>query len=95
MNPRAVGNILRALGFSTQRLSATRRGIFLLNSVRRQIHQLAARHELLKAQFRSSDCAQCDEQATKEGDKYNDEQLSRQLETMSEQELENPLKYSP
>jgi hypothetical protein len=95
MNPRAVGNILRALGFSTQRLSATRRGIFLLNSVRRHIHQLAARHELLKAQFRSADCAQCDEQAMKEEDKYNDEQLSRQLESMSEQELENPLKYGP
>jgi len=76
-------------------LSATRRGIFLLNSVRRQIHQLAARHELLKAHFRSEDCAQCDEQATKEEDKYNDEQLARQLESMSDLELENPLKYNP
>jgi hypothetical protein len=96
MNPRAVGNILRALGFSTQRLSATRRGIFLLNSVRRQIHQLAAQHELLNAHFRSADCAQCDQLGSKEGeDKFNDEHISRQIASMSDQELENPLKYIP
>ena len=65
MNPRAVGNILRALGFSTQRLSATRRGILLLNSIRQRIHQLASKHELLKAGFRSTECVQCDEQARK------------------------------
>ena len=61
MNPRAVGNILRALGFSTQRLTAIRRGIVLLNSVRQRIHRLASKHELLGAGSRSIDCAQCDE----------------------------------
>jgi hypothetical protein len=59
MNPRAVGNILRALGFSTQRLTAIQRGIILLNSVRLRIHQLASKYNLLEAGSRSNDCAQC------------------------------------
>jgi len=87
MNPRAVGNILRALGFSTQRLSATRRGIFLLNSIRRRIHQLASKHELLKADFRSTECVQCIEVATDEEEKFPVE-VSRQIsETMSDEEM--------
>jgi len=59
INPRAVGNILRALGFSTQRLTAIQRGIILLNSVRLRIHQLASKYNLLELGSRSNDCAQC------------------------------------
>lgn len=87
MNPRAVGNILRALGFSTQRLSATRRGIALLNSIRRRIHQLASKHELLKTDYRSTGCVQCDEVASDEEAKFPDEVSRQILETMSEEEL--------
>ena len=61
MSPRGVGNILRALGFSTHRLSATRRGIILLNSVRQRIHRLASKHNLLGERYRSINCVQCDE----------------------------------
>ena len=42
--PRAVGSVLRTLGFSTQRLGATGRGITLLNSVKQRLHDLAIRH---------------------------------------------------
>jgi hypothetical protein len=86
MNPRAVGNILRALGFSTQRLSATRRGIFLLNSIHQRIHQLASKHKLLKAGFRSTECVQCDQLAPKEEEKFSDEESRRILENMSDEE---------
>jgi hypothetical protein len=41
--PRAVGSVLRTLGFSTQRLGAAGRGITLLNSVKQRIHDLAIR----------------------------------------------------
>lgn len=41
MRLRAVGGILRLLGFSTERLGAYGRGLTLLNSVRRRIHELA------------------------------------------------------
>lgn len=90
MNPRALGNILRALGFSTQRLSATRRGIILLNSVRQRIHRLASKPELLKVRSQSMDCAQCDELQTKEEEICEEEKVVRLPNSKSDEELKDP-----
>lgn len=48
LSPRAVGSVLRTLGFSTQRLGAAGRGITLLNSVKQRVYELAIRHEILE-----------------------------------------------
>ena len=95
MNPRAVGNILRALGFSTQRLTAIQRGIILLNSVRLRIHRLALKHKLVWAHSQSIDCAQCDEVATKEEAICEEKELSERLASMSLEDLEDPFRQYP
>jgi len=95
MNPRAVGNILRALGFSTQRLTAIQRGIILLNSVRLRIHRLALKHKLLWAHSQSIDCAQCDEVATKEEAICEEKELTERLASMSLEDLEDPFRQYP
>src|SRR6266404_4059790 len=81
MNPRAVGNILRALGFSTQRLTAIQRGIILLNSVRLRIHQLASKYNLLESGSRSNDCAQCQQLTIDEELSADDYGLSQRIST--------------
>lgn len=53
--PRAVGSVLRTLGFSTQRLGAVGRGITLLNSVKQRIYDLAIRHGILENGLNPSD----------------------------------------
>jgi hypothetical protein len=47
LTPRAIGSVLRTLGFSTQRLGAAGRGITLLNSIKQRIYDLAIRHGIL------------------------------------------------
>jgi hypothetical protein len=47
LQPRAVGSILRTLGFPTQRLGSSSRGMTLLNSVKQRIHELASARGIL------------------------------------------------
>jgi hypothetical protein len=58
LQPRAVGSILRTLGFPTQRLGSTSRGITLLNSVKQRIHELASARGILTG-YSHPDCDMC------------------------------------
>jgi len=50
LDPRAVGNYLRASGFFTQRLGRAGRGIRFTNEIRRRIHQLASAYDVRSIQ---------------------------------------------
>jgi len=92
LKPRAIGSILRSLGFTAQRLSAAGRGTTLLNSVRQRIHDLAWSYDLLERDLRPGDCEQC-RRLDPEVTKYLDGKLSRRIAGATPGELENPLKY--
>jgi hypothetical protein len=88
MSPRAVGNILRVLGFSTQRLTAVQRGIILLNSVRQRIHRLASKYDLLGVRYRSISCAQCEELVIDEELIPDDDGLSERISAAIKEDRE-------
>ncbi len=46
LEPRAVGDVLRALGLFTRRLGSAGRGLMLFNDARRKIHDLARRYDV-------------------------------------------------
>jgi hypothetical protein len=48
LSPREVGSHLRALGFHTERLGSSGRGLRFTNRLRTQIHQVAARYGLTR-----------------------------------------------
>ena len=50
LDPRAVGNYLRASGLFTQRLGRAGRGIRFTNEIRRRIHQLASAYDVRSIQ---------------------------------------------
>ena len=50
LDPRAVGNHLRALGFFSERLGRAGRGIRFTNEIRQKIHQLARAYDVRSAQ---------------------------------------------
>jgi hypothetical protein len=50
LDPRAVGNYLRASGLFTQRLGRAGRGIRFTNEIRQKIHQLARAYDVRSAQ---------------------------------------------
>jgi hypothetical protein len=75
LNPRAVGSLLRTLGFPTRRLGATGRGIILLNSIRDRIHKLAGEYNLLRTPLRSLDCAQCEQLIWREDEADSEKKL--------------------
>jgi hypothetical protein len=50
LDPRAVGNYLRASGLFTQRLGRAGRGIRFMNEIRQKIHQLARAYDVRSAQ---------------------------------------------
>jgi len=95
MKPRAVGSILRVLGLSTKRLGASGRGITLLNSVRRRIHELADKPKIVGETTAARGCAQCYELYQKKSDDETDgeEDLIQKFNRMTDEELENPLRY--
>jgi len=94
MKPRAVGSILGVLGLSTKRLGASGRGVTLLNSVRRRIHELAEKHKINGEATAAKGCAHCYEMYRKEADDRQDEvaDLSQKWDRMTDKERENPLK---
>jgi hypothetical protein len=71
LKPRAVGETLRALGLSTEKLGNEGRGLRLTRSVRHQIHQLARdmglkrsdllRHMTVEAGYGGLSCALCED----------------------------------
>jgi hypothetical protein len=89
LQPRAVGSLLRTLGFSTQRLGAAGRGITLLNSIRDRIHDLAVGHKLFPRGSRSASCAQCEELILRQDFPHDEEESIRTLESMSNEELDS------
>jgi len=97
MKPRAVGSILRVLGLSTKRLGASGRGITLLNSVRRRVHELANKHKIIGEATASKQCKQCYEMYRKESDDHQDEiaELSEKWNRMTDKERENHLGFDP
>ena len=89
LKPRSVGDLLRHLGLATKRLGATRRGFTLLNSVRKQIHELANRYKVLHARNQSVYRTQCDELFPSEESIYHERELIRRLDAISGEELES------
>ena len=61
LKPRAVGAILKSLGFATEKLDSFGRGIQLTHQVKRRIHQLQRSYDLKAADAASRDCALCEE----------------------------------
>jgi hypothetical protein len=61
LRPRAVGAILKSLGFVTDKLSSFGRGLCLTPQVRRRIHKLLRSYDLQPAHPRTSGCAFCEE----------------------------------
>jgi hypothetical protein len=61
LDPRAVGNQLRALGLFSQRLDRAGRGIRFTNEIRRNIHLLGLGYDISSIREQSSDCQFCAE----------------------------------
>jgi hypothetical protein len=62
LEARAVGSILRSIGLFTERIGSAGRGLLLTNDMRRQIHELAWRHNVLSVQHQTGDlCKYCGE----------------------------------
>jgi hypothetical protein len=61
LEPRAVGDILRSLGLSTQRLGAAGRGVLLVRETRRKIHLLARSYDVPSIQGNFGGCEFCTE----------------------------------
>jgi hypothetical protein len=91
LKPRTVGNILRTLGFSTQRLGAPGRGIMLMTVVRRRIHKLAKDYRILVDDECSEECPQCQEVLRNGPDERHPEQeLVDKLARLTSEQLEDP-----
>jgi hypothetical protein len=62
LEARAVGSILRSIGLFTQRIGSAGRGLLLTNDMRRRIHDLAWRYNVLSVQHQVEDlCRYCKE----------------------------------
>jgi hypothetical protein len=62
LEARAVGSILRSVGLFTERIGSAGRGLLLTNDMRRRIHELAWRHNVLSVQHQVEDlCRYCGE----------------------------------
>jgi hypothetical protein len=60
IDPREVGNHLRALGFFSERLGSAGRGIRFTNAVRRKIHELAQAFDV-RTELKNPFCEFCEE----------------------------------
>lgn len=80
LKPRLVGSKLRLLGLATTRLDASGRGILLLDSVRKRIHEMAWSNGVLGSDGDQSVCDHCDdllaEQELERRDSKRIEQIS-------------------
>jgi hypothetical protein len=66
LEARAVGSILRSIGLFTERIGSAGRGLLLTNDMRRRIHELAWRHNVLSVQHQSEGlCEYCEEARSK------------------------------
>ena len=61
LEPRAVGDLLRALGLFSERLGSAGRGLMLFNDVRRKIHSLARAYDVPSLQGGPDRCKFCAE----------------------------------
>jgi hypothetical protein len=62
LEARAVGSILRSIGLFTERIGSAGRGLLLTKDMRRRIHELAWRHNVLSVQHQTEDlCKYCGE----------------------------------
>ena len=61
LEPRAVGDVLRAIGLFTQRLGGSGRGVLLVNDVRRKIHCLAREYDIQWTEGKIDRCKFCAE----------------------------------
>jgi hypothetical protein len=62
LEARAVGSILRSIGLFTERIGSAGRGLLLTNDMRRRIHELAWRYNVLSIQHQTEDlCKYCEE----------------------------------
>jgi hypothetical protein len=95
LKPRAMGDLLRNLGFPTKRLGAERRGFTLLNSVRKRIHDLALSHKLLDIPNQSVSCSLCKDMFPPEDAMDNERELRRRPETLSDEEIESMFAVTP
>ena len=60
LEARAVGHVLRSIGLFTQRIGSAGRGLLLTNDMRRRIHDLAWRYNVLSVQHQTKDlCDHC------------------------------------
>jgi len=68
LEPRAVGDILRAVGLFTRRLGRAGRGVLLVNEIRQKIHQLAWRFGVRSIDDGVDRCGFCTEARTQFAD---------------------------
>jgi len=68
LEPRAVGDILRAIGLFTRRLGRAGRGVLLVNEIRRKIHELAWRFGVRSIDDGVDRCEFCSEARNRFGD---------------------------
>ena len=68
LEPRAVGDILRAIGLFTRRLGRAGRGVLLVNEIRRRIHEFAWRFGVRSIDDGVDRCEFCSETRTRFGD---------------------------
>jgi hypothetical protein len=61
LNPRAVGNTLRAMGLFSQRVGRAGRGFSFTQGIRRKIHELAWTYEVRSIQENADRCEFCTE----------------------------------
>ena len=80
LTARAVGSLLRQMGFSTRRLGATGRGITLLSSIRERIHSLAEDYGLL-GRLSAEGCAECIEWIESEERRADEREFAREVKS--------------
>ena len=67
LKPRAVGAILKSLGFTTDKVDSFGRGLRLTVEVKRKIHQLLQSYNLTWSDSRTGECPLCKEMMRTKG----------------------------